>query len=51
MSRPDLCFATSSLQEVLVEAVQVLDRVEHREARADAEKQRDLAEARSSGRR
>ena len=33
------------LQEVLVEPVQVLDRVEHREARPHAEKQRDLAEA------
>ena len=33
-------------QEVLVEAVQVLDRVEHREPGAHAEKQRHLAEAR-----
>ena len=33
------------LEEVLVEAVQALDRVEHREARPDAEEQRHLAEA------
>ena len=46
MSSPDLCRATSSLQEVLVETVQVLDRVEHGEPRPHAEEQRDLAEAR-----
>ena len=37
---------TSSREEVLVEAVQVLDRVEHREARPHAEEQRHFAEAR-----
>ncbi len=34
------------LEELLVELVQALDRVEHGEARPDAEEQRDLAEAR-----
>ncbi len=39
------------LQEVLVEAVQALDRVEHGEARPHAEEQRHLAEARLQSRR
>ena len=46
MSRPDLCRDTSSLRKSLIEAMQVLDRVEHRESRAHAEKQRDLAQTR-----
>ena len=46
MSSPDLCFDDQLLQELPVEPVQVVDRVEQREARADAEEQRDLAEAR-----
>ena len=41
-----MCFAHELVQEVLVEPVQVLERVEQREPRAHAEEQRDLAESR-----
>ena len=44
ISKPDLCLATSSRKNSLIETGQVLDRVEHREPRAHAEKERDLSQ-------
>ncbi len=41
-----MCFDDQLAQELAIEPVQVVDRVEQRVARPDAEKQRDLAEAR-----
>jgi len=50
ISRPDLCFTTSSRQELAIEPVQVVDGVEQAVARAHAEEKRDLAGPASSRR-